>query len=410
MSHSVLKLWRSASARNRPQAPRRRNLGLRLEQLEDRLVPSTFYAATVSDLIADIKASNTAGGANTINLTAPTNAPYILAAVDNTTDGATGLPVIAAKDNLIIVGNGDTVARSTATGTPAFRLFDVASRASLTLQNLTVQGGLAFGSGVSAEGGAIYNQGTLDMSGATVQNNIAQGNNAGSGRGAAAGQNAAGGGIYSSGSLMLEGGTLIQNNQALGGQGSRNPAGAGGNGLGGGLDVSSGSVSLANATVSSNTAQGGVGGNFVLGGVIRGPSGAGGNGLGGGLYVSSVSVSLTGVTVSSNTAQGGLGGYGYGNAIPLCHMCGGSSIGAGGDGFGGGLYAAGGSVTLQSDTVTGNAANGGRGGSAGLGEGGGLCIGTTATVYLDAFTLANTANNTASTSNNDIFGSYILIR
>jgi len=106
----------------RSQAPRRRHSRLRLEQLEDRLVLSTFNAATVSDLIADIKAANKAGGANTINLTAPTNAPYILAAVDNTTDGATGLPVIAAKDNLIIVGNGDTVARSTATGTPAFRV------------------------------------------------------------------------------------------------------------------------------------------------------------------------------------------------------------------------------------------------------------------------------------------------
>src|SRR5271165_6566116 len=150
----------------RSQAPRRRHSRLRLEQLEDRLVLSTFNAATVSDLIADIKAANKAGGANTINLTAPTTAPYILAAVDNTTDGATGLPVIAAKDNLIIVGNGDTVARSTATGTPAFRLFDVASGASLALQNLTLQGGLAFGPGVSAEGGAIYNQGTLDLSGA----------------------------------------------------------------------------------------------------------------------------------------------------------------------------------------------------------------------------------------------------
>src|SRR5271166_1558859 len=206
MSHSVLKLWRSASARNRPQAPQRRHLRLRLEQLEDRLVPSTFNAATVSDLIADIKAANKAGGANTINLTAPPTAPYILAAVDNTTDGATGLPVIAAKDNLIIVGNGDTVARSTATGTPAFRLFDVASRASLTLQNLTLQGGLAFGSGVSAEGGAIYNQGTLDLNGVAVQNNVAQGRVA---------QPASGGGIYSGGSLTLEGNTKVQNNQAL---------------------------------------------------------------------------------------------------------------------------------------------------------------------------------------------------
>jgi hypothetical protein len=54
---------------------------------------------------------------------------FTLTAVDNTTDGATGLPVIAANDTLTIVGNGDTIQRSTASGIPAFRLFDVASGA-----------------------------------------------------------------------------------------------------------------------------------------------------------------------------------------------------------------------------------------------------------------------------------------
>jgi hypothetical protein len=44
-----------------------------------------------------------------------------------------------------------------------------------------------------------------------------------------------------------------------------------------------------------------------------------------------------------------------------------------------------------------------------VGKGGGLYIASAATLYLDAFTLAHTINNTASTSNNDIFGPYILI-
>ena len=43
----------------RPTAPRFRP---RLELLEDRMLPSTFYAATASDLIADIKAANLQGG------------------------------------------------------------------------------------------------------------------------------------------------------------------------------------------------------------------------------------------------------------------------------------------------------------------------------------------------------------
>jgi hypothetical protein len=33
--------------------------------------------------------------------------------------GATGLPVIAANDNLTIIGNGDLIERSAAKGTPA---------------------------------------------------------------------------------------------------------------------------------------------------------------------------------------------------------------------------------------------------------------------------------------------------
>ena len=187
--------------------PQRRRPRLSLEGLEERALPSSYAAAGVADLIADINAANAAGGSNTITLVAGTT--FTLTAVDNTTDGATGLPVIAANDNLTIAGNGDTIARSTASGTPAFRLFDVASSGSLTLNNLTLQGGLAFGAGASAEGGALYNQGTLILSGVIVHNNTVQGSTS---------QSAAGGGIYSAGSLTLQGCT-IQNNQAIGGQG-----------------------------------------------------------------------------------------------------------------------------------------------------------------------------------------------
>lgn len=161
----------------RPTGDARRRFRFRpsLATLEVRTLLTPYNALSVSDLIADINLANAAGGANTITLTAPSTSPYTVTAVDNTTDGATGLPVIAAGNNLIIVGNGDTIQRSTATGTPAFRLFDVAAGATLNLQGLTVQNGLASGSGVQAEGGAIYSQGTLSMDTVSVQNNAALG-------------------------------------------------------------------------------------------------------------------------------------------------------------------------------------------------------------------------------------------
>src|SRR6516165_1154799 len=84
-----------------------RSRRLQVEALEDRMVPSTFYAATASDLIADIKTANLQGGANSIVLTAPTTSHYVMTATDNTTDGRTVLPVITAGDVLTIqTGNG----------------------------------------------------------------------------------------------------------------------------------------------------------------------------------------------------------------------------------------------------------------------------------------------------------------
>jgi len=66
--------FRSSRHTKAPASPRR-SMRPRLEQLEDRTLPSSYTAATVSDLIADINAANAAGGTNTITLTAPTASP-----------------------------------------------------------------------------------------------------------------------------------------------------------------------------------------------------------------------------------------------------------------------------------------------------------------------------------------------
>jgi hypothetical protein len=129
--------------RRRNPASRPRKSRLFLEQLEFRALLASCNAGSVSALITDINAANAAAGSNAITLGASTTAPYVLTAVNISTNGATGLPVIAANDNLTTVGSGDTIERSAATGTPAFRLLEVASGGSLTLENLPLQGGLA---------------------------------------------------------------------------------------------------------------------------------------------------------------------------------------------------------------------------------------------------------------------------
>src|SRR6266850_6865135 len=147
------------STARRAPAPRRVCVRLTLESLEDRTVPSSYTAASVPDLIATIDAANLTPESDTITLVAGTT--FTLGAPNNTTSGPTALPVIAANEDLTILGDGDTIERSAAVGTPRFRLFDVAGGASLTLVNLTLQGGSVYGSGEAAQGGAIFNQGAL---------------------------------------------------------------------------------------------------------------------------------------------------------------------------------------------------------------------------------------------------------
>jgi hypothetical protein len=404
---------------------------LSVEQLEDRTVPANFTASYGGDLIADINAANQIGGSNTITLVLVPDSSFALYGVDNTTDGATGLPVIATNDNLTIIGNSNGIFR---TGTPNYRLFDVASGAALTLENLTLQGGCAYGSGISACGGAIYSQGSLTLDGVTVQGNAAAGSG---GINDGVGSDGRGGGLYVAGGTVTITNSNLSANQASGGYGGGGGgsgpigfnAGKGGTGLGGAMYVAAGTVIMTNDTMSANTAQGGQGGGGGAGETdgeysfdsYGGAGGAGGTGHGGAVYVAAGSVVMTNATMSANTAQGGRGGDGgpgydfYG--LPPYFGGHGGNAGNGSSGLGGGVYVAGGTVTLKSSSATSNSALAGTGGLGGfgdvtsgtngipgLGQGGGLYIAALTAVDLDAFTIQHVVNNTASTSYPDIFG------
>jgi len=383
--HTLLASLKSGHLRSRLPQPRPtpRSPRLVLEQFEDRSLPSSYSAATVPALIADITASNAAGGANTIILTAPTTSPYVLTAVNNggtvqlgNVTAANGLPVIAANDNLTIVGNGDTIERTT--GSVVFRLIDVASQASLTLQNLTLQGGLVqtgwlvlheYYNYYGAAGGAIYNQGALTLSGVTLVNNSAI---------STAGGPGAGGAIWSSGSLTLENGTLLEGNLARGGEGLTSPEGTllvPGAAFGGAVYVAGGNANISNTTFTGK--------NIAYGGNLDNQVEYGFNSYGGALYVASGHVALTNDTVTNNWTQ---------------------ASGEGAKGYGAGIYFASGTVTLTGDTVESNIFDE-------AGYGGGIFIASGATVSIDPFSVANTINNTDSSGLNgstaNIDGIYI---
>jgi hypothetical protein len=328
-----------------------------LELLEDRTVLNSYTAGTVTDLINYISDANLHPGSNTITLVS--NTTFTLTAPNNTTDGSgNGLPVIAANNSLTIQGNGDSIGRSTATGTPAFRLFDVAAGAALTLTNLTLANGqVVGGAGMNAMGGGIYSSGLLTLTNVTLSSNSAQGGSGGD----CTVSNAYGGGLYVAGGTATLSNATLSFNSAIGGL---DRSGSGDSGKGGGVYVETGTVSLTNVTLSSNSA---IGRDGV----------SGGDGEGGGVYVAGGTVSLANDTISSNTAVGG-------------DSTGKTGKWPGAAGAGGGMYLAGGTVTLSYDTVICNTA---RGGDNSKGLGGGLFIDPAATVYLDAFTLNHTKSN-----------------
>ena len=205
-------------------------------------------AANVSQLIADINYANEAGADVTINLAG--NTTFDLQSADNSTDGGNGLPVVggAKAVNLTIVGNGDTIER---VGSGYFRLLDVASGSSLTLDHVTLRGGSLFGSpfsqAASGFGGAIYNRGTLAITDSNLSGNTANGN---------AGF-VDGGGIYNGGGAVTMTNSVLSDNTANWGNG-------------GGIYNAGGSVLLSNSSLSGN--------------VVYPPYSGGSGGYGGGIY------------------------------------------------------------------------------------------------------------------------------
>ncbi|MGO9112125.1 MAG: right-handed parallel beta-helix repeat-containing protein [Thermoguttaceae bacterium] len=294
--------------------------------------------------------------------------------------------------------------------------------ANLIVRNSTLTNNLALGtplapgavpsqtvsSGSATAGGGIFClPGTPGVTHATaiVTDSTLVGNQAVGGAGAAGSAEAAasagsigeGGGIslvFVDSALVV--GCTLADNVARGGAGGRGWAGGQGGlgapGVSGGIDLAFGSpVTVSNTTLTNNQAIGGAGG----------AGSKGGDGVGGGVNVGTgviygasdnCSLTLTDSTIIGNVAHGGAGGAGA----------------SGGDGLGGGISVlAGNSASIDTTQIVANAALGGSsgwGGVSGQGVGGGLYIEADADVTLTP--LVEVTWNFASTSADNIFGSY----
>jgi hypothetical protein len=127
----------------------------------------TFHcgAGDVQCLIDAINEANANGEKNTIRLEAGT---YTLTEVDNDTEGPNGLPSLIGT--LTLRGaDPDTTIIERAASAPPFRLLQIAASGTLTLERLTVQGGLCISSPPPERncplqsGGGLLNRGTLTL-------------------------------------------------------------------------------------------------------------------------------------------------------------------------------------------------------------------------------------------------------
>ncbi|MCT7960590.1 DUF4347 domain-containing protein [Laspinema sp. D1] len=219
--------------------------------------PYTVNAEDVADLIKKITAANNDEQDSIINLE---KGIYNLTKIDNDILGANGLPSIQTG-KLTINGNGAKIVRDPGAAFD-FRIFHVGANADLTLNNLTIENGLANTTETNgSDGGGIYNAGTLTLKQSTITGNRAEDD---------------GGGINNAGTLTVidssisnnvakdEGGGIRHtDNQLLTVIGSTiNDNEAGKNG--GGIQNSS-TADISNTTISKNRAANDGGGLYSEG-------------------------------------------------------------------------------------------------------------------------------------------------
>jgi hypothetical protein len=250
---------------------------LRFEALESRRVLATFTVTNLNDAVViapgnapgtlrqAIYDANHTPGADTIEFAANLSGSVNLSFVDDTAIGSSAL-IISSPITIVGNANGITIARNAAAG--EMRLFRVTAAGNLTLQTISITGGIARGANASLPD----QDGGLGLGGA----------------------------IYSEGVLQIMSSTLYAN-QTIGGNGGQQ-SGLSGTGRGGAIYTNNSSLVITNSTLSGNSSQSGTGFLVV-------------NSFGGATYSVNGSTSIRNSTVTNNAAPAGRGVYVYVDAV-----------------------------------------------------------------------------------------------
>jgi hypothetical protein len=285
-----------------------------LEGLEERLLPSSYHVINANDsgagslrqAILDTNAS-VANGADRIDFAESVHGPI---------DLITALPAI--NNDVTLIGHGDdhnvTIERSSAAGTPDFRVFTIDSGRQVSFTGLTIANGLVLNDG----GGGILNEGILVLDHTLVTGNQATVDQT------ISPFNPGAGGIQNLGTLTLHDSAITDNT-------------AQGPGVGGGIQDGNDTTFQANATAltvddsiisgNADTASAGVGGLYSFGTltvtdtIISGNKG-GASGVGG--LASRGPLTLGGSLISGNSTAPGRGFsagglFIAGNAVLISH-------------------------------------------------------------------------------------------